>query len=76
MSERVVFFASSKVSVLTTAPVGFVKRRRDYLEMPQAGQDVTNTDKPITECPKNMYKAGYRCVCLNARSVVNKKKTN
>ena len=42
-----------------------------YLEMPQAGQEAT--DKPITECPKNMSEAGYRCVCLNARCIVNKK---
>ena len=41
--------------------------------MPQAGQLATITDKPITKCPKNMSKAGYRCVCLNARSIVNKK---
>ena len=41
--------------------------------MPQAGQEATSTDKPITECPKNMSKAGYRCVCLNARSIVNEK---
>ena len=43
--------------------------------MPQAGQEATDksTDKPKTECPKNMSEAGYRCVCLNARSIVNKK---
>ena len=41
--------------------------------MPQAGQEATCTDKPITECPKNMSDAGYRCMCLNARSIVNKK---
>ena len=43
--------------------------------MPQAGQEATSTDKPITEteCPKNMSEAGYKCVCLNARSIVNKK---
>ena len=41
--------------------------------MPQAEQEVTSTDKPITKCPENMYEAGYRCVCLNARSIVNKK---
>ena len=41
--------------------------------MPQAGQEATSTDKPITACPKNMSEAGYRCVCLNARSIVNKK---
>ena len=36
--------------------------------MPQA----PSTDKPVTECPKNMSEAGYRCVCLNAKSIVNK----
>ena len=41
--------------------------------MPQAGQEATSTDKPITECPKNMSGAGYRRVCLNATSIVNKK---
>ena len=41
--------------------------------MPQAGQEATSTDKPITKSPKNMSEASYRCVCLNARSIVNKK---
>ena len=41
--------------------------------MPQAEQGATSTDKPITKCPKNMSEAGYRCVCLNARGIVNKK---
>ena len=41
--------------------------------MTQAGQEDTSTDKPITECPKNRSEAGYRCVCLNAKSIVNKK---
>ena len=41
--------------------------------MPQAGQEATSTDKPITQCPKNMSEAGYRCMYLNARSIVNKK---
>ena len=40
--------------------------------MPQAGQEATSTDKPITVCPKNISEAGHRCVCLNARSIVNK----
>ena len=40
--------------------------------MPQAGQDATSTGKPTTECPKHMSDAGLRCVCLNARSIVNK----
>ena len=42
--------------------------------MPQAGQEATSTDKPITKYPTNMSEAGYRCVCTNARSIVNKKK--
>ena len=29
-----------------------------YLDMPQAGQEATSTDKPITKCPKNMSEAG------------------
>ena len=41
--------------------------------MPQAGQEATSPNKPITECPKNMSEAGYRSVYLNARSTVNKK---
>ena len=35
-----------------------------------ACNDDVQTNK---ECPKNMSEAGYRCVCLNARSIVNKK---
>ena len=42
--------------------------------MSQAGQEATSTDKPITKYPKNMCEAGYGCVCLNARSIVNIKK--
>ena len=30
-------------------------------------------NKPISNHPKNISKKGYRCVCLNARSIVNKK---
>ena len=41
--------------------------------MPQAGQEATSTDKPITKCPKNITEAGYRCACLNARSIANNK---
>ena len=41
--------------------------------MPQAGQETTSTDKPITKCPKNMSEAGYKWVCLNDRSTINKK---
>ena len=41
--------------------------------MPQAGQEATSTEKLIKKCPKNMIEAGYKCVCLNARSIANKK---
>ena len=41
--------------------------------MPQSGIEATSTDKPITTCPKTRSEAGYKCVCLNARSIVNKK---
>ena len=48
-----------------------------YLEVPQTGQDATIThkwyDKPVTKCPENISEAGYKCMCLNARSIVNKK---
>ena len=39
--------------------------------MSQADQEAT--DKPISNRPKNISETGYRCVCLNARSIVNKK---
>ena len=42
-----------------------------YLEIPQVVQEATG--KPITKCHKNRSEAGYKCVCLNARSIVNKK---
>ena len=41
--------------------------------MPQAEQEATSTHKPITNLPENISVTGYRCVCLNARSIVNKK---
>ena len=44
-----------------------------YLEVSQAEQEATSTDKPISNHPKNISEKGYRCVCLNARSIVNKK---
>ena len=50
-----------------------LKAQGGYLEVPQAGQEATSTDKPITKCPKNRSEAGYKCICLNARSIVNKK---
>ena len=46
--------------------------------MPQTGQENASThkrgDKPVTKCLENISGAGYKCVCLNARSIVNKKK--
>ena len=44
-----------------------------YLEVPQTEQEATSTHKPRTKCPENISEAGYKCVCLNARSIVNKK---
>ena len=44
-----------------------------YLEVSQAEQEAISTDKPISNHPKNISEKGYRCVCLNARSIVNKK---
>ena len=41
--------------------------------VPQKGHEATSTHKPVTKCPENISKAGYKCVCLNARSIVNKK---
>ena len=41
--------------------------------MPQSGQEATSTGTLITKCPKNRSKAGYKCVCLNARSIGNTK---
>ena len=42
--------------------------------VPQRGQDATSTNKPVTKYPENMFEAGYKGVCLNARSIVNNKK--
>ena len=33
----------------------------------------TSTHKPVTKCPENISEAGYKCVCLNTRRIVNKK---
>ena len=41
--------------------------------MPQAEQEATSTDKPITKCQENISETGYKCVCLNTRSTVNQK---
>ena len=37
------------------------------------GQETTSIHKPVTKCPQNISEAGYQCVCLNARSIVNLK---
>ena len=47
-----------------------------YLEVYQVEQEATSTDKQISNRPKNIFETGYRCVCLNARSIVNKKTLN
>ena len=39
-----------------------------------ASSRTISTHKPVTKCPENISEAGYKCVCLNARSIVNKKK--
>ena len=41
--------------------------------MPQTEQEATSTHKPVTGCPENISEAAYKCVCINARSIVNKK---
>ena len=41
--------------------------------MPQTGQEATSTHKPVTKCLENISEASNKCVCLNARSIVNKK---
>ena len=42
-----------------------------YLDVSQAEKEAP--DKPISNRPKNISETGYICVCLNARSIVNKK---
>ena len=49
-----------------------LEEQRGYLEVPQAEQGANSTDKPITQCPENIPETGYKCMCLNARSIVNK----
>ena len=41
--------------------------------MPQAEKEANSTDKLITNRPANISETGYRCVCLNTRSIVNTK---
>ena len=63
----------SITNILVVIKTTSTRSAGDYLEMHQAGQEATSTYIPITECPKNMSEAGCRCVCLNDRSIVNKK---
>ena len=42
-----------------------------YLEVPQTGQEATSTHKPVTKCPENNSEAGCKCMCLNAKDIVN-----
>ena len=44
-----------------------------YLELPQTGQEVISTHKPVTKCLENISEAGYECMHLNAKCIVNKK---
>ena len=44
--------------------------------MPQTRQDATTTHKPVPNCPENISKTGYKCVCLYARSIVKKNELN
>ena len=41
--------------------------------MPQTGQHTSRTHRSETKCPDNISAAGFKCVCLNARSIVSKK---
>ena len=41
--------------------------------MPQTRQEATSTHNPVTKCPENISEAGYKSVCLNTSSIVNKK---
>ena len=50
------------------------KKRMGLLRLPQTGQEAIITHKPITKCPEKISEAGYECVYLNSRSIVNKKK--
>ena len=36
-------------------------------------QGATSLQKPVTQCTEDSSENGYKCVCLKARSIVNKK---
>ena len=40
-------------------------------DLPQTGQEATSKYKLVTKCPENIPEAGYKCLCLNARSIAN-----
>ena len=44
-----------------------------YLKLPQTEQEATSTNKRVTQFLENISVAGHKCVCLNARTLVNKK---
>ena len=47
---------------------------KSSLPLPQTGQEATSTHKPAIKCVENISEASFKCVCLNARSIENKKK--
>ena len=49
-----------------------LEAQRGYLKVPQTGQGATSIHKSVTKCPENISEADYKCICLNARSIVNK----
>ena len=39
----------------------------------QAGQEATSSYKPAENILENISEVGFTCMCLNARSIINKK---
>ena len=46
---------------------------RGYLEVPQTGQEATSTHKLVVKCLDNISETRFKCMCLNARSIVKEK---
>ena len=44
-----------------------------YLEEPQTGEEVRSTHKSAKTCPENISEVEVKTMCLNAKSIVNKK---
>ena len=65
------FYYPLKLQNHTVLKLSYQHLLRGYLDVSQAEQEAT--DKPISNRPKNISETGYRCVSLNARSIVNKK---